>query len=215
MKIVAISDTHEHFHRQDDMPPADLLIHCGDFTNQGNLKRVAEFAEWLHRVSDKYTRIIVVAGNHDRTFDEYEPSRGRHRLQENGPANIIYLNHSKYIFNDTVIFGSPFTPRFGDWAFNVDRGPRIAEKWAAIPANTNILITHGPPRNILDPGRMEEHVGCDDLAARVQIIRPRLHVFGHCHSGYGRVSLGQTLFVNAACCDELHNLVNEPQVISI
>ena len=215
MKLVVLSDTHEHFHRLEDLPPADLLVHCGDFTNQGNLKRVAEFADWLHRIADRYIRIIIVAGNHDRTFDEPGKSRGQHRLQENGPSNIIYLNHSQYIFNDTVIFGSPFTPRFGDWAFNVERGQPMADKWASIPHNTNVLITHGPARGILDPGRHEEHVGCDDLAARIAAVKPRLHVFGHCHSGYGRVNCRSTLHVNAASCDEMHNLVNAPQVISL
>jgi Icc-related predicted phosphoesterase len=215
IKVVAISDTHENFHRQEDIPPADLLIHCGDFTNQGSLKKVTEFADWLRRISENYTNIIIVAGNHDRSFDEPEPSRGHQRLQEDGPSNIIYLNHSQYIYNDIVIFGSPYTPRFGDWAFNVERGSALAEKWADIPPNTNILITHGPARGILDPGRSEKNVGCDQLAERIAIVKPKLHVFGHCHDGYGKVQCGETLHVNAASCDEQHNLINAPQVIYI
>lgn len=216
MKLVVISDTHERFHRQEDLPPADLLIHCGDFTNQGYLNKVEEFARWLHYVADKYTKIIVIAGNHDLTFDEPEMSRGSRKLTECGPSNLIYLNHSQYIFNDIVIFGSPFTPRFGDWAFNVDRGASLAAKWANIPANTDILVTHGPAYGILDPGRLEEHVGCEALTTRLKMIAPRLHLFGHCHNGYGRYREAvdsTTLHINSASCDEMHNLVNKPQII--
>lgn len=36
VKIVIISDTHGH-HSKLDIPEADLLIHCGDFTNYSNI----------------------------------------------------------------------------------------------------------------------------------------------------------------------------------
>ena len=31
------------------------------------------------------------------------------------------------------------------WAFNVNRGEEILQKWNCIPENVDILITHGPP----------------------------------------------------------------------
>ena len=33
-------------------------------------------------------------------------------------------------------------PRFGDWAFNVDRGEEILKKWNKIPENIDVLISN-------------------------------------------------------------------------
>ena len=43
------------------------------------------------------------------------------------------------------VYGSPWQPWFGGWAFNLERGPDIAAKWALIPDDTDVLLTHGPP----------------------------------------------------------------------
>jgi len=71
--------------------------------------------------------------------------------------------------------------------------------WARIPEDTDILITHGPPFGILDcASRSNIHEGCPELLEAVLLVKPRLHVFGHIHHGYGTRSTGDTLFVNAA-----------------
>jgi Icc-related predicted phosphoesterase len=63
----------------------------------------------------------------------------------------------------------------------------------------DILITHGPPRGILDcsPGAAE-HAGCLELSNVVTHLGPKLHVFGHIHGAHWIVSSERTLFVNAA-----------------
>ncbi|KAI9820803.1 MAG: hypothetical protein M1827_005174 [Pycnora praestabilis] len=52
----------------------------------------------------------------------------------------------------------------------------------------DILLTHGPP-SILIPSLSSTtsglDVGCPHLARAVRRARPRLHVFGHIHEGYG------------------------------
>jgi len=221
MKIVAISDTHEHFHRPEDMPEGDVLIHAGDITNMGYAHAVKKFAQYLSGIHYKYDEILVIAGNHDFIFEQ-DPAAARALLNEFGPHNLHYLQDDAFVYHhlesDTKynFYGSPWQPRFCDWAFNVDRGPLIAEKWAAIPPNTDILITHGPPHGILDPGRGEKHVGCEDMLQWITgTVQPRVHIFGHCHMGYGRFEQGNTLFINAAACDEQHKLANPPQIISI
>ena len=47
------------------------------------------------------------------------------------------------------------------------------------------MMTHGPPKNILDETNGNEHVGCDHLLRAVERCRPRLHCFGHIHEGWG------------------------------
>jgi hypothetical protein len=71
-----------------------------------------------------------------------------------------------------TFWGSPWQPRFCDWAFNVDRGEAIKKKWAKIPVDIDILVTHGPPRGILDGGMSEAHIGCDDLLVLKQVRKP-------------------------------------------
>ncbi len=65
--------------------------------------------------------------------------------------------------------------------------------YANIPADTDILVTHAPPQGILDAGQ-----GCAELLEASKRVRPKLHVFGHVHAGYGVLRRGPTIFVNAA-----------------
>jgi Icc-related predicted phosphoesterase len=84
--------------------------------------------------------------------------------------------------------------------------------------DTDILITHGPPYGILDSTQRNEHVGCKALYERVQLIKPKLHVFGHIHESYGRQQdSGQqsTIFVNAATCNLRYESVQSPIVVEL
>jgi Icc-related predicted phosphoesterase len=115
------------------------------------------------------------------------------------------------------IYGAPWQPRFYDWAFNLNRGVELAEKWRLIPDDIDVLITHGPPHGILDevPGKFGyENVGCEELRRRIEEIsingKLKLHVFGHIHCGYGRAERFGVKFVNAAGCDETYEPVQPP-----
>jgi hypothetical protein len=77
------------------------------------------------------------------------------------------------------VYGSPWTPHNGNWAFQY---PRSEDVWTRkIPAEVDILVTHGPPRGHLDLMSW----GCLFLLKEVWRIRPRLHAFGHVHEGVG------------------------------
>ena len=113
---------------------------------------------------------------------------------------------------------SPWQPEFCAWAFNVKRdSEQIRSIWNQIPLDTDILITHGPPYGILDSTTRNEHVGCKVLYERLQLVKPKLHVFGHIHEAYGKQQGdGQqlsTIFVNAATCDLRYHPVQLPIVI--
>jgi Icc-related predicted phosphoesterase len=85
-------------------------------------------------------------------------------------------------------------------AFNRERGAELRAHWDAIPSGIDLLITHGPPRGLGDRMVLGPHVGCDDLRARVLVLAPRAHVFGHIHEAFGRYAVPgtRTQFVNAA-----------------
>ena len=127
--------------------------------------------------------------------------------------DVHYLQDRGVLIDGVRVWGSPWQPRFFDWAFNLDRGPLLAEKWALIPGDTDILVTHGPPFGTLDLTPRGDRVGCEALAARLNDLRVRLHVFGHIHHGYGVVERGQRISVNASICDERYLPVNAPIVV--
>ena len=73
------------------------------------------------------------------------------------------------------------------------------EKWALIPSDTEILITHMPPRDIMDC-TVKGQWGDKDLKDEViKRIKPNVHIFGHVHEGYGFLTQENITFINCAC----------------
>ncbi len=206
MRIVCLSDTHD-LHDHVRVPDGDLLLHAGDATMRGSLAQIEAFDQWLGRLP--HTHKVVIAGNHDFAF-ERTPARARAAIR-----NAIYLQDEEVAVDGLRIWGSPWQPWFHDWAFNLPRGPELAAKWALMPAGIDVLVTHGPPFDVLDTTSRGERVGCADLLAAVQRLAPRLHVFGHIHEGYGTAVRGGTRFVNASICTERYNPVQPPIVVDL
>jgi Icc-related predicted phosphoesterase len=114
---------------------------------------------------------------------------------------------------EVKIYGTPWQPEFYDWAFNLPKnGPGLASKWANIPEDTDILITHGPPFGKLDDveGKRGIHLGCELLAERINEIKPKICIFGHIHTGYGHYFDGHTHFFNAAVLNENYRYAHLP-----
>jgi Icc-related predicted phosphoesterase len=207
VKIVCISDTHlAHTKHHIEVPDGDVLIHAGDATFNGTHVEVAAFSDWF--ASHPHRHKLFVPGNHDRGFEIAEGLMRRYL-----DPGITYLRDSGVEIDGLKFWGSPWQPEFCSWAFNLPRGKRLAEKWAMIPDNTDVLITHGPPMGVLDRVWMDGHVGCKDLMNRVLQVKPALHVFGHIHVGYGIKKVGDTIFANAATCNQDYRPINAPLVI--
>jgi Icc-related predicted phosphoesterase len=215
MKIVCLSDTH-NFNGQIEVPDGDVLIHAGDATIRGTEFEVEEFLSWFSALPHRYK--IFVAGNHDWLYETENPVA--RLLTAN--FKIRYLQDSSTEIEGLKIYGSPWQPRFFDWAFNLNRGAELAEKWQKIPGDTDILITHGPPNGILDEVPKKywtENAGCEELRRRVEEIskfgKLKLHVFGHIHCGYGQTENFGVKFVNASICDESYEPTQRPIVLEI
>lgn len=209
MIIVCMSDTHlRHTKALIDVPLGDILIHAGDAAIEGTELELMEFFDWF--ASLPHPHKIYVAGNHDCLFEK-DPERARSLV----PAGVTYLEDSGVLINGLSIWGSPWQPEFYNWAFNLPRGSRLKEKWDLIPSGTDILVTHGPPMGALDMNGEREFVGCADLRDAVDRVRPKLHVFGHIHSSYGKVTWGGTTFVNASVCDEAYRPFHRPIVVEV
>jgi len=213
LSIVAISDTHGmHASMEHAVPDGDLLIHAGDFCGRGRAAEVRDFAAWMGAMPHRHK--LVTPGNHDRPV-ENDPSTFRKVFAEQGIRLLI--NESVWI-EEFRFFGSPYTPTFFDWHFMRDRGPAIRAEWEKIPDDADVVITHGPAYGHGDlappwKGEPPRHVGCLELLNRLRAVRPRLHVFGHIHDGYGITisdEIPGTTFVNASVCTEAYLPSNRP-----
>ena len=206
MKVVFISDTHSQ-HRKVKLPEGDMLIHAGDVSIRGLEHEIKDFLEWFSEQQFQYK--IFIAGNHDFFFEQ-KPAEYIVNLI---PENIIYLNDNGVEIEGLKIWGSPIQPWFFDWAFQRRPGPDIQKHWDMIPADTDILITHGPPKNVLDLTVRNILAGCSGLLETVQVIKPQVHVFGHIHEAAGEHHKHGIHFINASLVDLKYNIVNDPVIV--
>ena len=214
-RVCCISDTHGYLPMIDE---CDLLIHAGDLTPVFDHSETFQlswvstnFNHWLKEAPAK--RKVVVAGNHDFLFEKMH-NYILDKLIDS--LDCDYLLDSGVEIGGYKIWGSPWQPPFYDWAFNLPEN-KLAEHWEMIPDDTDILVTHGPPRNIRDrEGRNEEHVGSKTLLERTwKLPELKLHVFGHVHHDYGQVEIAEAQFVNACYVDESYRPVHEPIYIDL
>ena len=216
MKITFISDTHNKHKQIQDLPGGDLLIHAGDISSMGRKYEIEEFCEWFDSLNN-YTSAVFICGNHDFGFEE----RPKETMEiVNSYKWITYLQDNHLSFgadmeNLVKIYGSPWQPEFHNWAFNLPKnGWELEQKWNDIPEDTDILITHGPAFGYLDVVKGQyENLGCQLLTNRIKTIKPKIHVCGHIHSGYGYVFDGDTHFINASVLDEQYQYTQKPLTV--
>jgi len=240
-RFVVISDTHDRHTKMAPLPQGDVLIHCGDFTMDGRIKAISEFGKWFSSQPHPYK--IVIAGNHDTTLDGPYYERAYHkRPRGSAPAawkalhhrlvpeeearaallasgGVTYLVDQATTINGLTIYGSPWQPSFHDWAFNRDRGIPLRDTWALIPAQVDVLCTHGPALGhgdgIAGPEGDTLRTGCEDLLYAIQRVQPQVHVFGHVHEGYGATTDGTTVYANCSTCTFAYRPENPPVVFDL
>ncbi|HEX8111339.1 MAG TPA: metallophosphatase domain-containing protein [Kofleriaceae bacterium] len=203
LRIVGVADTHL-FHDRLAVPDGDVFVHAGDLCRGGSLPELAQAAAWIRALP--HATKIVVAGNHDWPFVR---DRGR-AIELLGP-DVIYLEDSGLTIGGLSFWGSPWQPIYGAWAFNLERGAALAARWALIPDRVDVLITHGPPQGIGDQGPISSRAGCEELRARVEVVRPLLHLFGHIHQDGGLWQHDGVVFANVTTAD----CRREPTVIDV
>lgn len=250
LKWVVISDTHSLEKKKDarnilqNLPEGDVLLHAGDFTDTGKVSEIKNFIDFLEeaRRTKGYSKVIFIAGNHDITVDmtfyqgleSWDKHNFGHweeqnielvqKMLKNLPEGIYYLQDQAMVVNGFTIYGSPWSPSFGNWAFN-GSPEELSEKWSKIPGQTDILMTHGPAYGYGDQvmvterrgygsRRVIKNIGCPMLLERIHEIKPFIHLSGHVHEGYGVFhELGlNTYFVNASTATHRYDPYN-PAVV--
>jgi len=215
MIVAVTSDTHG---RQGwIIPECDVFIHAGDITAGGSRIETRKFAKAIQGFLDRGTvkHVILVPGNHDRCFE---------RQQEDtlgffpDPRIHVLINQGVEI-DGKKFWGSPNTPVFMQWYF-MSTEEELAKIYESMPGNLDVLITHGPPRGILDPGYNDPHVGSLSLLTAVASRTGHIkhHVFGHLHGAGGKSVFNDPYgptFHNVAACNEAYQLVNQPLILEI
>lgn len=190
---------------------ADMIIHSGDISMRGTEFEVDNFLKWYSSLPYKYK--ILICGNHDFLFEKQRTIAKE--LLARYP-NITYLESSEVVIEGIKIYGEPRQPWFHDWAFNVERGEKIKRYWDAISDDVDILVTHGPPKGILDMTMRGNQVGCEDLLHRIwELKNLKLCQFGHIHEHAGYEFINNVHFVNASVLNLRYQLQNKPMIFEI
>jgi len=213
--ITLISDTHsKHSNITDDLNGGDILIHAGDISEKGYVHEVKNFLGWFDNIVG-YDHKIFIAGNHDFLFEQ-QSSLAKGLVDEYDSITYLF-DESVDIYtpdyeNKIKIYGSPWQPWFHNWAFNLPRGgEKLKQRWSNIPDDTDILITHGPVKNILDFTSFGNlHVGSDVLNDIIWNKKPKMHVCGHIHDGHGYKEIEDIHFFNASILNDAYELVYKP-----
>jgi len=79
----------------------------------------------------------------------------------------------------------------------------------------DVLVTHGPPKGIMDKIESGLGIGCEYLREFVDRVKPKYHFFGHNHAGAGVQTNGDTLFVNSAILTESYRKCKPPIVVNL
>ncbi len=186
MKIIACADLHGYLPK--DIPECDLLILAGDICphfdkKAGTPKDITGQAAWLDTIvrgwlgKQPAKAIVTIWGNHDFVGL-------RSDLVPKLPW--ILLEDSVVRFQRFMIYGTPWTPTFFDWAFMNDEED-LVKRFAQIPEGMDILVSHGPPRYCCDRLDSGERTGSKALFDRLRTMEkpPKAVVCGHIHVGRG------------------------------
>lgn len=170
----------------------DVLIHCGDVCLGFDPPdfELDAIDQWFSK--QQFSAILCIGGNHDR------PMLRRTAQKQSVFENAIYLQDEVFEYSDFKFYGTPWVPELYGWAY-YQEDEILVKKWEQIPSDTDILITHTPPYQILDRSSYSaRHLGCFHLAERVKVVRPKVHCFGHIHASYGQKVKNGTTFINAS-----------------
>ena len=218
MKILCLSDT--HCYKVPGLPEADVLLHTGDWSSYGSEGETVQFFAWLNDVEHKFGDIVIVPGNHDKW--PFANPDVMHKMCES--RGYHYLDDLAATIQGKKFYGMPWTPTFGHrWAYNADLAARML-RCAAIPDDTQVLGTHGPPHKFMGGvenfcGKQCEwetlHAGCTELRKAIERVKPQLHAFGHIHEGSGEEDYGGIRLVNASIMDRHYRPVNPYRLVEI
>jgi Icc-related predicted phosphoesterase len=239
-RFLVVSDTHDHRALSASHPECDVLLHCGDLTEDGSPASLSSAIKNLEAVNAELK--LVIAGNHEISLDrDYYVSEGGDLKDHQKATELAYGELAKasgvtFLTEGTHeftlksgatfrIYASPYTPAYGMSAFQYpsceDRfnppsdtpawGKNVSTDSSTIPNGVDIVMTHGPPKYFLDATSDGRSAGCEHLRQAIARVRPRLHCFGHIHCGYGAQRLDWDLSAVGSKSEDSDGFVTMPK----
>ena len=228
VKIAATSDLHGELNFK--VPVVDILTISGDICPvKGSHNPIAQmhwlneyFLPWCDNLvkSNNVKHVVFIAGNHDFVFKKVVKHQPESIFNFILPANVYYLCDSGVMLEGIKIYGTPWTPTFGNWAYM--HGEQILDGiFDKIPNGLDILLTHGPAHGYNDTilqyaSRSAEHLGSTMLAKHIARALPKWVFCGHIHSGNHNVEkmpislMDNVKLVNVSLLDEDYNIAYKP-----
>jgi len=207
MKILCLSDLHRKYNTIDFTDiDVDMIIIAGDWTITESLQDVENinFLEWLEDLDIKHK--LVIAGNHELLI-ESDPELWQRQLKI--APSVTYLHNSGIEIEGIKFWGTPDTPCFYDWAFNRTE-QELEEILDAVPEDTNVIISHGPPKGILDAVLEGSHVGSDSLRKKcLELPNLKACIFGHIHESKGEQIVHGVRYMNVSYVDRGYRALEE------
>lgn len=196
MRICAISDLHGTFPKA--IPECDLLIIAGDVCPdrfEGRLLARHDperqlrwfqnvFMPWVEAQPCDFA--VSTWGNHDWCG---------HLLPNADYGMLHVVSDGELVLNNGVkLWLTPWSNQFMDWAWMKPHA-ELAEVYAKIPEDVDILVSHQPPYGCgdiypnLETGKME-HIGSSELLHTIERVHPSIVICGHLHGAHGTYYLG-------------------------
>ena len=190
MKLLVFSDIHADLHAASNLArrsvDVDVVIGAGDYImpRQGLGEMITAFMK-IEKP------IVLVSGNCENTHDLKSACRGWQN------AHVL---HGEQVTIDGMSFfgiggGIPITP-FGSWSydFSEDEAAQLLEN---CPSG-GVLISHSPPKGILDISSDGRSLGSTALKDTLMTKNPLLVICGHIHASAGQIDrFGETTIINA------------------
>lgn len=190
MRMLLFSDLHCHQPAAVELVKqshdVDVVVGAGDF---GNCRRGLN--EAIASLRGIVRPSIVVAGNAesiDELCEACDAWPSAHPLH----GEVVSINGISFFGLGGAI---PETP-FGSWSW--DHSEAAARDWLNAAPSGCVLVSHSPPRGILDRDSQGRSLGSVAVREAIDRLQPRLVVCGHIHASAGRwEKLGVTTVVNA------------------
>ena len=187
LRILQISDTHNRHAQLTDLPDADVIVHCGDFTDQGTEEEALDFLNWF--IDLPYAHKVFVVGNHDLCLWDATNI-------EDLPDNIHFLQDRTCVIEGVKFFGLGYN-----------------HPECLIPSDIDVLVTHEPPIMMLDESN-GIHWGNLPLRDKVLDVKPKYHLFGHAHDAYGTLEQDGIIYSNGSSLDDRYQMCFKPKVFA-